>query len=545
MTLRPYQQRAVNQTVAFWRGGKSNPLIKLPTAAGKTRVIAALASYMATRGGRVLVMAHRAELVRQNADALTAALPSTVRVGVWAASLKRREVEQVTVASRDSIASHVRLLGRIDLVVIDEAHLVSTKEQTRYAKIISEVREGRPGAQVLGLTATPYRLDQGYLTQGEGALFSSLSCSVSERELLDDGYLTPVVTGDAHATIDTTALGVRAGEFVAADLELAADIDEVTQAVASDVRTALEVGRKSALVYGVSVSHCLHLQDALRAQGINAHLVTGETEPEFRRQILEDFKARKVQCIVSMDVLTTGFDAPVVDVVAIVRPTMSTSLYVQIVGRGMRLLDGAIGNLPTREERLEAIACSKPSCLLLDYGGNIARHGPIDEVRVKDKKAKKGEGEAPTKLCPTCYREQPAGVRECEACGYQFPPPEKRANKTASRLPVIGGFATRHDHPLITYREHRKDGRPPMLRVDYDRADGSRIASEFVDVEGRGWSGEQAWRWWSERVGGEPYATTEECLAHLHAHGARKVSYVETKPVTNSKWERVTNVKLG
>lgn len=542
MTLRPYQQRAVDDTIAFWRRGGKDPLIKLPTAAGKTRVIAAIASYMAARGGRVLVLAHRAELVRQNADALQAALPADVKVGVWAAALKRREVEQVTVASRDSIANHVRLLGRIDLVVVDEAHLVSTKEQTRYARIIAEVREGRPGAQVLGLTATPYRLDQGYLTQGEGALFSALSCSVSERELLDEGYLTPVVTGDVNATIDTSAVAIRAGEFVAADLELAADIDEVTQAVAADVKAALDAGRRSALVYAVSVAHCHHLRDALRALGVNAHVVTGDTEPEFRRQILDDFKMRRVQCIVSMDVLTTGFDAPVVDIVAIVRPTMSTSLYVQIVGRGMRLLDGAIGNLPTAAERLEAIASTKPSTVVLDFGGNIARHGPIDDVRVKEKRTKKGDGEAPTKLCPQCYREVPAGARACE-CGHQFPPPEKKANKAASRLPVIGGFSTRHERLMITYREHRKEGRSPMLRIDYETADGERIASEFVDVEGRGWSGEQAWRWWSHRVGGEPYLTAAECVAHLQAHGARAVAWIETRP--DGKWERVVNVKLG
>lgn len=541
-TLRPYQQRAVEDTIAWWRAKQNNPLIKLPTAAGKTRVIAALVAYMVARGGRVLVLAHRSELVSQNADALRDALPDDVTIGVWSAALKRRTVGQVTVAGRDSIANYVGLLGRIDLVVIDEAHLVSTKDQTRYAKILAEIRASRPGAQCLGLTATPYRLDQGYLTQGEGALFSGLSCAVSERELIDDGYLTPVVTGDTGAAIDTATLKVRAGEFVAADLELAADIDEVTQAVASDVARALEM-RRAALVYGVSVAHCHHLRDALRAVGVDAHVVTGESEPNYRAQILGDLKAGRVRCVVSMDVLTTGFDAPIVDVVAIVRATLSTSLYVQIVGRGMRLLDGKIGNLPTREERLAAIAASKPSCLLLDYGGNIARHGPIDDVRVKEKKQRKEPGEAPMKLCPKCYREQAAGLRVCEACGYQFPPPEKKANKQASRLPAIGGLATRHSQFVITYRRHEKDGRPPSVRVDYDTPAGQRIASEWVNVEDTGWAGEQAWRWWATRVGGEPYATTDECLTHLWAHGARRVEWIETRP--KGRYEELTHVQLA
>jgi len=438
VTLRPYQQRSVDDTTAYWRSGRNNPLIVLPTAAGKARVIAALVAYMLGKGGRVLVLAHRAELLVQNVDALRSVLPDDVKIGVWSASLKRRDVERVTVASRDSVANSIGLLGRIDLVIIDEAHLCSTKEQTRYAKILAEVRLGRPGAQVLGLTATPYRMDQGYLTQGEGALFDAVSSDVSVRELLDEGYLTSVITGDATAQISTADLSIRAGEFVAADLELAADIDEVTQAVALDIKRAIDAGRTSALVYGVSVAHCHHLRDALRAVGVGAHVVTGDTEPEFRRQILDDFKARRVPCIVSMDVLTTGFDAPVVDVVAIVRATMSTSLYVQIIGRGMRLVNGLFGNLPTRAQRLEAIATSsKPDCLVYDYGGNIARHGPINDVRVKEKKAKITPGEAPTKTCPACKAQQPAGCRICGGCGHEFPPPEKKANVKASMLPVV------------------------------------------------------------------------------------------------------------
>ena len=438
MTLRPYQQRSVDDTTAYWRSGRNNPLIVLPTAAGKTRVIAALCAYMLAKGGRVLVLAHRSELVSQNAAALRDALPADVKIGIWAASLGRRDVERVTVASRDSVANSIALLGRIDLVIIDEAHLVSTKEQTRYAKILAQVREGRPGAQVLGLTATPYRLDQGYLTQGEGALFDAVSTEVSVNELLDEGYLTQVITGDATAQISTANLSVRAGEFVAADLELAADIDEVTQALAADIKAALDNGRTSALVYGVSVAHCHHLQDALRSIGVGAHVVTGDTVSEYRRQVLEDFKTRRIPCIVSMDVLTTGFDAPCVDIVAIVRATMSTSLYVQIIGRGMRLINGMFGNLPTRAARLEAIASSsKPNCLVFDYGGNIARHGPINDVRVKEKKAKITPGEAPVKTCPGCKAQQPAGVRICGGCGFEFPPPEKKANVKASLLPVV------------------------------------------------------------------------------------------------------------
>jgi DNA repair protein RadD len=172
------------------------------------------------------------------------------------------------------------------------------------------------------------------------------------------------------------------GEFAANDLELASDVDKINDAVAGDIKKALDSGRTSALVFGTSVAHARRLANATRMQGISTETITGDTPPGERDVIIAAFKSRKLNCITSCDVLTTGFDAPVVDVIALVRPTMSPSLYVQMVGRGMRTAEG------------------KTDCLLLDYGGNIARHGPIDNVRVRPRPP--GEGDAPVKICPEC-----------------------------------------------------------------------------------------------------------------------------------------------
>jgi len=543
MLLRPYQQEAIDATIGYWRSGQKGPLVVLPTGAGKGPLAAFLAAYVVKRGGRVLIMAHRSELVAQNAKHCATVMPG-VSVGVWAAQLKQRTVGQVTCAMRDSVAGYVPAIGRIDLVIVDECHLISTKEQTRYARILSEVRQARPGAELAGLTATPYRADQGYLTQGDGALFSAVAYEAKVRALLDDGWLANIVTGDPTAQIDTSAVKVRGGEFVAADLELAADLDEVTQAVADDVKTALTVGgRRSAMVFATGAKHCAHLVEALRGRSLRVASVTQETTADDRRQIIADFKAHTLDAIVNIDTLTTGFDAPNVDVLAVARPTQSASLHVQIIGRGLRPVYacGMVAPDSTRDFRLSQIAAGPKAngCLLLDYGGNLARHGPIDDVRVKEKK--QGGGEAPQKLCPKCYRPQPTSTRVC-VCGHEFPPPEKKANKQASRLPAIGAHVERHADITITYREHVKEGRAPMLRVDYASPLG-RLASEFIGVEDRGWAGEQAWRWWAKRVGGEPYATTRECLEHLQRHGARAVSWIEI--ARKGKYPEVTHVELG
>ena len=542
MQLRPYQQDAIDAMIAHWRSGQKNPLAVLPTGAGKGPLLAFIARYFVQRGGRVLILAHRAELVSQNAKHCATVMPDKT-IGVWSAQLNSRTVGHVTVAGRDSIANYVSALGRIDLVLVDEVHLVSTKEQTRYARILSEVRAGRPGAQIAGLTATPYRADQGYLTQGDGALFDAVAYEAKVRDLLEDGWLANIVTGDPSAQIDVSAVKVRGGEFVAADLEMASDLDEVTQAVARDVKAAIDAGRRSAMVFATGAKHCAHLVEALRGQGLRTAGVTQATTTEDRRQIIADFKTYALDAIVNIDTLTTGFDAPNVDIIASARPTQSPSLHVQKIGRGLRPMYacGMVAPDSTRAYRLEQIKAGPKAggCLLLDYGGNLARHGPIDDVRVKEKRA--GSGEAPVKLCPVCYRPLPTATRVCE-CGHEFPPPEKKANATASKLPAIGGgIAERHGDVTRTYRLHEKNGRT-MVRVDYSGAAG-RLGSEFVNVEDRGWAGEQAFRWWARHVGGQPYETAAECLQHLLEHGARPVSWVEI--TRKGKYPEVTHVEHG
>jgi DNA repair protein RadD len=155
------------------------------------------------------------------------------------------------------------------------------------------------------------------------------------------------------------------------------------------------------------------LKDEFEAHDIEVGVVTGRTEVTAREKAIADFKSGKLRCLINVNVLTTGFDHPAVDLVALVRATASTGLYVQMVGRGTRIADG------------------KENCLILDYGQNVERHGFIDQVKPKDKMSS-GDGEAPTKQCESCQTMVHAACQICPECGFQFPAPT--LNHAASSL---------------------------------------------------------------------------------------------------------------
>jgi DNA repair protein RadD len=536
MKLRDYQQEAVDAVIAYWEKGGTNPLVEVPTGGGKSAILGELARVVVEEcGGRVVIATHRAELIEQDAAACRRVWPMAP-LAVWSASLGKRGVAPITVCGVQTVARKARDLGVVDVLIVDEAHLIPPEGAGQYQTLVRGLRETNPALRIVGLTATPYRLGQGYLTQGDGALFSSIVYRVEIPRLVAAGHLAPLVTGSVGAQIDTSQLAIRAGEFAARDLELAADIAEVTERVADDVVAALAAGRTSALLFGCSVAHAEHLAEALGARGVECALITGETDQMVRQGIIGRFRRRELAALASCDVLTTGFDAPIVDVLAVVRATASPSLYVQIVGRGMRPAE------------------NKTDCLVLDYGGNIARHGPVDEIKIRPKS--KGGGEAPTKTCANCAAEQPAGARVCSECDTEFPEPEKKANVEASALPVLstgalgGGAAlTKQEIGDVFFNEHRKrsgDG-PPTLRVDYYGLDGggtrvpTKIASEWVCVQHEGFAHSKAAKWWAIHVGTRMPATVAEAVERLRAGEMPRVVEIETRP--DGDYTRVVRLK--
>jgi DNA repair protein RadD len=529
MELRDYQRESIDAVWAALRRGIRAPLVVLPTGAGKSAVLGGIAEQVVGKwGARCLVATHRRELISQDERAILRVWPEgRDRVGVYSAGLGRREMRSCTVAGVQSVARRVAELGHVDVVIVDEAHLVAPKTDTQYGRLLGGLREVNPDLVVVGLTATPYRLGQGLLTQGEGKIFESVVYSADIKRLIADGYLAPLVSARASAKIETDGLRTSGGDYVLADLELAADVDSITDAVARDI---VATGRKHVLVFGVSVAHAARLRNAIRMAGMSCETVVGDT-PD-RDRILDDFKTGRVQCLTSCDVLTTGFDAPHVDALAIVRPTQSPALYVQICGRGSRIAPG------------------KTDCVVLDYGGNIARHGPIDDVKVTPKASRGGEGKAPTKVCPSCLAEVPANARVCEYCGHAFPPPVRKANEAASKLEVISTKEkeppTRREVDSVEYTRHEKEGKTPSMKVSYygpgSRSRWDAVASEWICIEHEGFARMRAEAWWKQFFPGVPCPTSLDVALSMSTH-ARPVKAIWTQP--DGKYTRVTGYEFG
>ncbi len=497
-TLRPYQRAAIDAIYGYFSKKAGNPIVSIPTSGGKSLVMASFVEGVLKTypDQRILIVTHVRELIEQNFDELKRLWPEAP-AGIYSAGLKKREIRaQILFAGIQSIHKRVYDVQQCDLVLIDEAHLIPRTSSTMYQRFLADLKRINPLLKVIGFTATPYRLDSGLLHEGEGALFTDIAFEVSVRQLIDDGYLSSLVTKHMATTLDVSAVGTRGGEFIPRDLEDAIDTEAITTAAVGEI---VEYGRdrRSWLIFCAGVQHAFHVRDAIRARGFTCETIVGETPGAEREALINAFKRGDIRCLTNANVLTTGFNAPGVDLLAMLRPTKSAGLYVQIVGRGCRVAPG------------------KPNCLVLDFAGNIARHGPIDAVKPKGPKGE-GDGEAPTKVCPDCSSIVHAAVRLCPDCGHAFPPPEVKLEARASRLDVVSsGKPEWLPVSRVNYARHCKPGKPPSLRVEYYC--GINAVQEWVCIEHPGYARQKAASWWANRAPGVPFPkNVDAALALMH-----------------------------
>ena len=350
---------------------------------------------------------------------------------------------------------------------------------TMYRRFLDGLSAINPKLKVIGFTATPYRLDSGMMHEGDGALFTDIAYEVSVRELIDQGYLCPLVSKQPKTRLSVAGVGTRGGEFIASELQAAVDKEAVTRAAVSEI-IAYGEDRKSWLAFCSGVDHARHVAEEFRGRGIACETIFGDTPKVERDRIIAAFKAFEIRALASMGVLTTGFNAPAVDLIAMLRPTKSAGLYVQMAGRGTRLAPG------------------KANCLVLDFAGNVSRHGPIDLVRPR-KPGESGDGAAPTKVCPECESILPIAASECPDCGYEFPQPPVKIAPTASTLAILSGQRDQWvEVTSVTYRRHIKEGSPPSLRVEYHC--GLAIHKEWVCFQHQGYARLKAEGWWQRRA---------------------------------------------
>jgi len=334
---------------------------------------------------------------------------------------------------------------------------------------------------VVGFTATPYRLDSGRLDQGEDRLFDGIAYEAGIRELVAQGYLSPLVSKATEQVLDVAGVHRRGGEYVPGELQAAVDRYEVTEKAVDEILAYGET-RAGWLVFCSGVEHATHVAEAIRGRGISCETIVGDTEPRKRDEIIARFKAREIRCLTNANVLTTGFNAPHVDLIAKLRPTLSTGLYVQMCGRGSRLAE------------------AKENCIVLDFAGNVRRHGPVDAVTIREP----GEtgGQAPIRICDSCRSIVPAASRTCPDCGYEFlaPDEKKTLSDKASELPVMLGTPPKW-LPVSrwTFHRHEKPFKPTSLRVEY--LCGLVSHRQWVCFEHEGYPLQKAWDWWCEHGG--------------------------------------------
>ncbi len=541
ITLRPYQSAAVEAVYRHLRDHDDNPVVVIPTGGGKTPVMATVCDDAVRKwNGRVLVLAHVKELLEQTAGTLQR-MAGELDVGVYSAGLRRRDTEhRVIVAGIQSVYKRAGELDGFDVILIDEAHMIPPEGDGMYRAFLADAKLINPHVRAIGLTATPFRMTSGSICQADHFL-NRICYEVGVKELIRDGYLCPLRTKAGFVRADTSNLHIRGGEFIAGEVEDLMDKDTLVSAACAEIfqQTA---DRQSVLIFASGIQHGLHIVDVLqREHGVECGFVCGET-PTFERDRLigrfrrQDGKGlfgdnRPLKYLCNVNVLTTGFDAPNVDCIAMLRPTMSPGLYYQMVGRGFRLCEG------------------KADCLVLDFGGNVMRHGPVDDLRVTEPGA--GNGEAPAKECPDCHAVIHAAYANCPECGHAFAPPQRQQHDAeASSEGILSGQETVTEYLVqdVHYSVHIKrdapEDAPHTMRVEY-RIGWNRYISEWVCIEHSGYARGKAEAWWRQRSNDPVPTSADEAVALAEAGSLAPTQAVQVRRIAGEQYDRIISYRLG
>ena len=480
---RSYQIEAVESLYQYFSAQNGNPVLALPTGTGKSVIIAMFLQsiFYQFPGQRVMVLTHVKELIQQNYEKLMSLWPNAP-AGIYSAGLNRKDFYRpITFGGIASVWRKPELFGHQALLLIDECHLVDPAAEGMYASFITGLRKTNPLLKVVGFTATPWRLGQGHITTD--GIFTDVCYDITGvtafNQLITDGYLAPLIPRRTQQQLDVNGVHMRGGEFIQSELQVAVDKNEVTYAALKEtVEQAAD--RKHWLIFASGTEHCEHIVQMLDTFDIDAVAVHSKMSAGQRDKATESFVQGRKRALVNMNILTTGFDFPEIDCIVCLRPTASTVLWVQMLGRGTRPAPG------------------KNDCLVLDFAGNTQRLGPINDPVIPRKKGE-AKGEAPVRVCDVCSTYNHASARTCVCCGaeFSFQVKIKQVASTAELIkmdePRIAVFAIDH----VAYSRHSKIGKPPSVRVSYYC--GLRVFHEFVLFEHEGFGRRKAQLWWKER----------------------------------------------
>lgn len=496
--LRPYQAEGLTALWDYFQSGKTgHPVIAWPTGTGKSCCPAIFIKYVMQQwpNQKFLMITHVKELIQQNADVLEMLWPQAP-LGIYSAGMKRKEFSlPIIYGGIQSMVKHPGQFGHRDIIFIDEAHLVNQDESSMYLSFLATMKLINPNVKVIGMSATPFRMGQGYIT--DGGLFTDICHDITGidafNKLIVEGYLSPLIPLRTEVELDVSNVSINKGEFVASQLQSAVDKAEITY---KGLRELVAAGqnRKAWLIFASGIEHSEHIADMLGTFGIDCAAVHSKQSTEYNDKAIKAFKNGSLRAITNYGKLTTGFNYEPIDLIGMFRPTLSVPLWVQMLGRGTRPANG------------------KNNCLTLDYARNTQRLGPINDPIIPRKKGER-PGDAPIKLCNSCGAYNHISVRWCCQCGEEFEfkikivPKAGNTELLRGTFPVVETF----DVQYAIYAPHTsKNSGMTSLKVTYFT--GIQSFKEYVCLEHKGLAQHSAHNWWKQRYKSEPPKTVEEAL---------------------------------
>jgi DNA repair protein RadD len=520
LDLRPYQSDAINGLMAWFEANLSgNPLVVLPCGAGKSIINAKIVEIaLSYPDQRILCLTHVRELIGQNYAQFKRLCPD-IDAGIYCSGLKRKELNHaVTFASIQSIHKKAMETGFINLVVVDEVHLLSDQENSSYRLFLRGLLSINPKMRIVGLTATPFRLKTGLLHKGKNAMFSDIAYELPLQRLVQEGWLVRMYGKQAKIQGDTSQISVKRGEFVIREAETVFDEEKLVQAA---IKEMLAVGaeRKTWLIFSVSIKHAEHVAVRLNEAGISCKSVSEKTPEKEREQIIKDLKSGALRAVSNVTILTTGTDIPNIDMVVMLRPTKSPGLFLQMAGRGLRL----------------SPETGKENCILLDFAGNLIEHGPVTHVSSPPSGERREEKKKKGKVCPECESVCPSNAKECFDCGYEFlPNPRKiKHGETALDIDAMSNEPARSNNDVyewyfiksVSYHKHCKLGSPPSLKVVYNC---KYQFCEWICLEHSGFAKGKAVTWWTKRAP-QNVNSVDEAISYIMRNGIKTPTHIRVK----------------
>jgi len=493
-------------------GEPGNPLVAWPTGTGKAFGIALFLVdfFKSNPRAKVIVTTPSEELVEQNYKELKELWPSAP-AGIFCAGLGRKDVQYpITFATIDSLDGSQHLFGKVDLLMPDECHRISSKEDTRYHRVYTYFKNKNKYFFMVGWTATDYRMGQGKLTD-EGGLFTEVIYDATTMEAFNwffkQGYLIPPIAAPTESRVSGEKMSMVGGDFKQSDLQNSFEKEResgvIERALREAVAVAREENRTSWIAFVPGIDACEEVVDILETLGVSATCVHSKIKKGERRQRLKDYKDGKYTCMVNNGILTTGFNHKPLDFMIMLRKTASASLWVQMLGRGTRAYYADGFDLTDFDQRWQAIrANGKLNFRVMDFVGNTERLGPINDPKKPKPPGLKKNSDCPVKICDACSAYNHPSVRECFYCGCPFPIREN-VDEVASTAPLVKEnkkttpITEWFDVSKVTYKANYRTKRPTIVATYYFQNGG--MIDEFICLEHDGPARRRAERWWRER----------------------------------------------